>query len=177
MGTYGVEHIIDFTGHRCIGSCTEDITEKETESFTRLWSDVSNWPLGRLPAEGEDVHIMSGWNMTMDLEETPIYRLVRVNGILNFKKDIDIHFKAKHIFVRAGEFNIGSKESPYEKNCKIGLFGEKNAKGIVYDNAIEAGNKLIANTNKLNLYGKKRTKNWTRLLAPADHGATDITVE
>jgi len=60
-----------------------------------------------LPAEGEDVHIQSGWNMTMDLPETPIYQLVRVNGILNFKTDIDIHFKAKHIFIRAGELNVG----------------------------------------------------------------------
>jgi hypothetical protein len=110
--------------------------------------------------------------MTMDIEDTPIYRLVRVNGILNFKKDIDIHFKAKHIFIRAGELNIGSKEFPYEKNCKIELMGEKDQKAIVYDNAIEAGNKLIANTNKLNMFGKKRTKNWTRLLAPAEKLAT-----
>ena len=45
--------------------------------------------------------------MTMDLEETPIYRLVRVNGILNFKTGIDIKFNAKHIFIRAGELNVG----------------------------------------------------------------------
>jgi hypothetical protein len=143
----------------------------------RLWSDVNNWPLKRLPVEGEDVHIESGWNMTMDLPETPIYRLVRVNGILNFKSDIDIDFKAKHIFIRAGELNIGQKDHPYEKNCKIELFGEKDQKAIVYDNAIEAGNKLIANVNKLRMFGKKRTKNWTRLLAPAEKGATSITVE
>lgn len=107
MGTYGIEHTIQFVGHRCIGSCNEDITEKPVEAGVRLWSDVNNWPLKRLPVEGEDVHIESGWNMTMDIPETPIYRLVRVNGILNFKTDIDIHFKAKHIFIRAGELNIG----------------------------------------------------------------------
>ena len=94
--------------------------------------------------------------MTMDLEETPVYRLVRVNGILNFKDDIDIKFNAKHIFVRAGELNIGSKDKPYEKNCVITLYGEKNDAGIVYDNALEAGNKLIANTNIINMFGKKR---------------------
>ena len=59
----------------------------------------------------------------------------------------------------------------------IELFGEKDAKAIVYDNAIEAGNKVIANVNKLRMFGKKRTKNWTRLLAPAERGATSITIE
>lgn len=43
------------------------------------------------------------------------------------------------------------------------MYGEKDQKAIVYDNAIEAGNKLIANVNKLRMFGKKRTKNWTRL--------------
>ena len=85
MGTYGKEHTLKFVGHRCIGPCNEDIEEKPVENFVRLWSDVENWPLKRLPAEGEDVHIESGWNMTMDIPETPILRLVRVNGILNFK--------------------------------------------------------------------------------------------
>jgi hypothetical protein len=177
MDKYGKEHLLQFVGHRCIGSCNEDITEKPTEDKVRLWSDVNNWPLKRLPAEGEDVHIESGWNMTMDLPVTPKLRLIRVNGILNFKTDIDIHFKAKHIFIRAGELNVGQKDHPYLKNCKIELYGEKDQKAIVYDNAIEAGNKLIANVNKLRMFGKKRTKNWTRLQAPAEKGATQITIE
>lgn len=104
---------MSLTGFRCIGPCTVDITEKPAETFVRLWSDIKNWPMGRLPVEDEDVHIESGWNMTMDLEETPVFRLVRINGILNFKSDIDIHFKAKHIFIRAGELNIGQIDHPY----------------------------------------------------------------
>ena len=63
------------------------------------------------------------------------------------------------------------------KNCKIELFGEKDSKAIVYDNAIEAGNKLLANVNILRMFGKKRKQNWTRLLAPAEKGASQITVE
>lgn len=62
--------------------------------------------------------------------------------------------RAKHIFVRAGEFLIGSKEHPYLGNLTIELHGEKDAKAIVYDNAIEAGNKLIANINVMKIYGK-----------------------
>ena len=174
---FGKDNHIDFTGHRCWGPCTEDIDEKPTEDKVRLWSDPSNWPGGRLPAAEEDVHVLSGWNMTMDLPETPIYRLVRINGILNFKDDIDIKFNAKHIFVRAGELNIGKKDKPYLKNCQIMLYGEKNAKMIVYDEAIEAGNKLIANTNKISIFGKKRKQTILRLHAPAEKGATQLTLD
>jgi len=78
-------------GVRCIGSCNEDIVEVETESEFRFWSDVTNWPNEELPKEGDDVHIMSGWNMILDIEETPIFKLIRVNGILSFSDEMDIH--------------------------------------------------------------------------------------
>ena len=48
---------------------------------------------------------------------------------------------------------------------------------MVYDNAIEAGNKLIANVNKIFMYGKPRGKTLTRLEAPANKGATNFTIE
>jgi hypothetical protein len=41
---------------------------------------------------------------------------------------------------------------------------------IVYDNAIEAGNKLIANVNIMRLYGKPRGWSMTRLLRAAEKG-------
>lgn len=47
--------------------------------------------------------------------------------------------------------------------AKITLYGEKNAETIVYDNAIEAGNKLIANTGKIFAYGKPRNNKMSRL--------------
>jgi hypothetical protein len=82
---------------------------------------------------------------------------MRVNGILIFSDEMDVHLRAKHIFVRAGELHIGNETHPYQHNGLITLFGEKNAEAIVYDNAIEAGNKLIANVNVVKMYGKQRT--------------------
>ena len=64
-----------------------------------------------------------------------------------------------------------------EKNARITLYGEKNFKSIVYDSAIEAGNKLIANLNKMRLYGKPRTKNMFRLLSEALRGSNEIWVQ
>lgn len=101
-------------GIRCVGSCVEDIVEvDEPEAEFRFWSDVTNWPNETLPVDGDDVHILSGWKMILDIEETPIVELLRVNGILIFSDEIDVHLRAKHIFVRAGELLIGNETHPY----------------------------------------------------------------
>jgi len=88
------------------------------------------------------------------MKESPVYKLVRVNGNLTFDNFTDTHLRVKHLFIRAGQLHIGSEEYPYEKNAKITLYGEKNMETIVYDNAIEAGNKLIANVNVMKMFGK-----------------------
>jgi hypothetical protein len=41
---------------------------------------------------------------------------------------------------------------------------------MVYDNAIEAGNKLIANVGTVRMFGKQRSHKMTRLVAPANKG-------
>lgn len=48
---------------------------------------------------------------------------------------------------------------------------------IVYDNAIEAGNKLIANVNVLRMFGKARSWHMTRLRTPALKGSNELLVE
>jgi len=63
--------------------------------------------------------------MTMDVADTPVFRSVNVNGILNFKRGMNITFRAYHIFVRAGEFHVGSKENPFTDNVNIILYGDK----------------------------------------------------
>lgn len=118
---------MDFEGHRCIGSCNEDVVEVEEIAGETLWSNPKSWPSGKVPEADEDVEIESGWNMTMDVADTPILRLVAVNGLLNFKRGMDITFRAKHIFVRAGEIHVGSEEDPYTNNCNIILYGDKSS--------------------------------------------------
>jgi len=39
----------------------------------KLWSDPKTWTSGKVPVAGEDVHIESGWNITMDVADTPIF--------------------------------------------------------------------------------------------------------
>jgi len=157
------EFSVNLVGHRCNGSCNEVIDEKPVEKTERLWSNPESWTSKKVPLEDEDVHVESGWNMIMDLAVTPKFKMVRINGKLTFKNDTSHHFSAKHIFIRAGELHIGSHNQSFPHNVTITLYGEKESDAIVYDNAIEAGNKLIANVNKVFIYGKPRKQTLTRL--------------
>jgi hypothetical protein len=97
--------------------------------------------------------------------------------MLRFKNDMkNTTFRAKHIFIRAGELHIGSKEDPFLGLCTILLYGEKDAKHVVYDNAIEAGNKLIANLNTMRIYGKQRSHHFSRLFKEAKKGDKQIFI-
>lgn len=105
---------IQLTGHRCIGYCLDPIDpETGVESTLRLWSDPLNWPDERLPEDGEDVEILKGWNMILDIAQTPKIKHMQLNGKLTFREDMDIHLQAHTILVRAGELHIGSEEAPF----------------------------------------------------------------
>jgi hypothetical protein len=147
-----------------------------TESF-RYWSDVNSWPTKVLPVENDTVEIEPGWNMVLDLAETPKLKMLIVNGRLSFKNDTDIHLRCTHIFVRVGELIIGYKEKPFSAQAKITLFGEKDSRAMVFDNAVEAGNKVISNIGIVKMFGTARSTKMTRLLAPAQKGDLTITVE
>lgn len=115
--------------------------------------------------------------MVFDMNPSPVYQLIRVNGILTFDDSRDTHLNCKHLFIRTGELHIGSEEKPMQKKARITLHGEKSMENIVYDNAVEAGNKLIANANIMRIYGKPRSWKMTRLANPALKGSDTFDVE
>ena len=60
-----------------------------------MWSDAENWG-GTLPIDGDDVEVPSGWNMVLDLEETPVLKSLTINGRLSFAQiNKDIHLRSK----------------------------------------------------------------------------------
>jgi hypothetical protein len=174
---------ITLTGHRCDGPCQEDLEDAPTETFKRYWSNPLDWPNGTVPVDGDDVTIPPAWNMIYDLEDgpnIPIYRKLIINGWLTFQNGQgkgDIHLRAKHIFIRAGQLAIGREDAPFEATAKITLHGLKESASLAYDDTIEAGNKVIANVGRIKMFGAKRAKTLTRLRAPAPRGATSITIE
>jgi hypothetical protein len=172
------ESEIKLTGTRCLTNCSLVIVEvEEEEAEFRYWSDVKNWPNETLPVAGDDVHIISGWKMILDIEETPILDVLDVNGILIFSDEINVHLRVHRIYVRAGELHIGNVTHPYLHNAQITLHGKKDAETMVFDNGIEAGNKIIANVNLVSMYGKQRTQKMTRLTQEANMNDKDIYVE
>jgi len=55
-----------------------------------------------------------------------------------------------------GELLIGNETNPYLGNATITLYGMKADEQIVYENAIEAGNKVLANTAIMSIFGRPR---------------------
>jgi hypothetical protein len=47
------------------------------------WSNPGAWPSGAIPVEGEEVEIIPGANMILDIE-TPLLTSLTVNGRLTF---------------------------------------------------------------------------------------------
>jgi hypothetical protein len=82
------------------------------ENRTRYWNNSADWPNNTIPGEDDDVHIEPGWNMVFNLNPSPVFKLLRVNGKLTFENRTDTHLRVKHLFIRAGELHIGSKEYP-----------------------------------------------------------------
>jgi transcriptional/translational regulatory protein YebC/TACO1 len=115
--------------------------------------------------------------MVFNLNPSPKYKLIRVNGILTFDNTTDTHLRCKHLFIRAGELHAGSEEFPYNMSGRITLYGEKGAETMVYDNAIEAGNKVIANVNVMKIIAAPRKWKMTRLMKSAEAGSTIFYVE
>ena len=69
-----------------------------------------------MPTEG-DVDIIPGLWIIYDLEDSPIFDVITVNGRLSFLDDAEnlpnLNLNCKYIFVRAGELVIGSEEEPF----------------------------------------------------------------
>jgi len=115
--------------------------------------------------------------MTFDMENSPVYGLVRVNGFLSFLPGANLTFNAKHIFIRAGELHVGTKEEPHNATAIIKLFGERDSAAIAYDAAVETGNKVIANYNIFKMYGKPRLSKMSRLRSEAPKGSNSFNVD
>lgn len=105
------------------------------------------------------MEIKSGWNMIYDIPESPLFNKVEVNGRLVFDSSKpNLHLRAKYLFVRSGELIVGDDSAPFPGQAKITLSGEKDSEYMAYDNQIEAGNKMIANTALVKMVGLPRDR-------------------
>jgi len=167
------------TRHECItvGGCSGELpNEGEIETTPRYWSDPNSWTSGALPVEGDEVVIESTWNMILDVNDLPVLKTLEVNGRLTVENDGGSYsIEAFMIYVRRGELIVGTEEEPFIGTVTFTLHGTRSDKDTYFhDKMFEGGNKVIANTGKLRMYGKTVGLKWTRLAAKALAGATTI---
>ena len=168
-------------GLRCIDpTCDlEEVPYVPLEDGFRCWSEPNDWPDGVVPTTG-DVEILPGWNMIYDLADSPVFDVITVNGRLTFNDDIlwmaEQNLNAKHIFVRKGELIIGTEAIPQESAAKITLWGDRADEAVKMSGTVEAGNKMISNTNLVSMYGTPRSR-MARLLQPILSGMDSTLVE
>jgi hypothetical protein len=101
-------------GNRCDGPCIGAVSAVAIDANQKLWSQATSWKSGKVPLAGENVEVEPGQNLIYDLEESPIYNYVQINGRVAFKQDAPkLHFRCKYLFVRMGELLIGNATTPY----------------------------------------------------------------
>lgn len=171
---------LKITAHRCLVNCEEEeieeVEEEEISSDFIYWSDLGSWESGSLPVDGEDVEILPGVNMYLDID-TPMLNKLTINGRLtlpsNEETPTTVSIHAKIIYVRQGELLAGTETVPYNGNINIILYGEPTDETIAYNVFVETGNKVLAIVGTVKLYGLPRDR-MSRLKAVALR--TDISV-
>jgi hypothetical protein len=115
---------------------------------------------GRVPVEGDEVEILPGVNMILDVS-TPILKKLTINGKLTFLNNLtnplDLQLNAKIINVWAGELLIGNATHPFLGNATIRLFGNTTEETLAYSATIEGGNKILAVLGNASFYGRPRS--------------------
>jgi hypothetical protein len=167
---------IDLTGSR---PAAEDDVEEGTPGDEMFWSEPDTWPSGVVPAEGDDVEILSSMNVVYDVEGTPPdLDSLEINGILKFDDNADRELRSKRIWVRAGEWNIGTEDTPFQHKAVITLLGNNTIEYWSFASNIEAGNKNLVVTGAANFYGKPRLQTTRRrMLVDGEMRELEDTVE
>lgn len=172
---------VKIVGVRCINPDCDltDVPDVPISDETKYWSNATTWGDGIVPTGG-DVEILPGENIIYDLANSPVFDVVTVNGRLSFLDDAaylpSLNLNAKHIFVRAGELLIGNSTHPFQADASITLFGDQSDAQVKMSGTVEAGNKIIANTNLVEFYGKPRSR-MSRLILSVARGDTVTYVD
>lgn len=93
-----------------------------SESFSRHWSNITQWPNQVLPQTGDNVTIPLAWNLILDVDPPELY-YVEINGNFIFDRARNNTFKAHIIWVRTGRIWIGSADRAFSNMATIVLLG------------------------------------------------------
>lgn len=121
------------------------------ETFTRLWSNATQWPGEKVPEANENVTVNGNWTVLLDVDPAPANYLI-IDGTLVADDKRDVKITARSIFIRAGNVTAGSPSTPFTHKFIMQVNNTKEDRGWYIDPLV-AGNKYIIVTGSLNLYG------------------------
>ena len=82
----GVSNVF-IEGIRCVNpDCDLEVIEPVPITDYGYWSNASSWPEGEVPTGG-DVDIIPGLWIIYDLDDSPVFDVITVNGRLSFHDD------------------------------------------------------------------------------------------
>ena len=166
---------LDITSIKCRYICPSDTDDFIKENFLRIWSNVTKWPGGVLPADGANVTVPGEWTVLMDIQPNVFGDWLIRGDVIIPDTNLDVHIKARNIWIKSGSIKAGTSSVPYPGKLTFEILGNKNDRSYVIDPVI-AGNKLFVVTGRLELYGPVPNTAWTKLTAMARRGDTTIKV-
>eukprot|EP00854_Cymbomonas_tetramitiformis_P005436 gene5436-6591_t len=149
----------------------------EKEPFTRKWSNASQWPNGRVPADGDYVTVEAAWRLWLDVQPASLGQLA-IDGELHFDEEVcGITLEVVNIVVGGtGELHIGSATSPYMCQAAVRLSGDRSSPWLAIAD-VDIGNKALANFGVVEIHGIPRLETRAMLGAVASKGASQVVVD
>ena len=143
------------------------------EKFVRMWSNITQWPGGVLPAEGDNVTVNGNWTLLLDIDVLNLQNLT-IDGDI-YLTDNNRQLSANFIWIRYGSLNAGNSSSPFQYNFTLTLNGGKFDKTYTVDPTISVSKYMVV-TGTLNLFGIVPATVTTKLSSGAQPGDTTISV-
>lgn len=175
----------------CRDTCATAGFNCEKETFVRLWDNVTQWnelslrkPKGSaanawatgVPGTTDDVLIPCEWSVKLNVDSLTVNSLT-LDGTLRFDESrAQTTLSASYIWARGGKLAAGLLAQPFPNKINIILTGGLLADNVVIDPFANVGNKVLAVTGRVELFGIAPGTKFTRLTANAAVGATVITV-
>ena len=149
----------------------------QNENYLRKWSNPADWPTGQVPQDDQNVEIIAGWKMMLDITTANLNNLT-INGLLFFdSSQNNLELKAKIIFIYQGRLQLGTYDQPFLRNAKITLLGNMFTSNIILDNKIELTNKILLNINQISIIGEDRSPYKSKLQATVMKNSSKIIVD
>jgi hypothetical protein len=141
-------------------------------TYVFKWSEGEDtWGGEMEPMDGETIYIKKGFNLLVDIDESPKLNAVIVEGGLIFAPDADpTHqrtFNAHYVFVSGGFMEMGTSQFPYTSRLTITMHSKIDDPYLpIY------GNKVIGlRFGTLDMHGVQKTPTWTFMDATVEKGA------